>query len=282
MVDRKLVYNPLMNDAQQYTTTLTTPQKAIDALKSICPLSRSTIKDAMQKGAVWYQRGKQTQRIRRQDRKLDTGDELFLYYNASVLAQVCPKAELIADEGDFSVWYKPSGMLSQGSKWSDHCTINRWSETQLQPQRPAFIVNRLDRAAQGLMLIAHSKSMARFLSNLFEQHAIYKAYVAKVQGMGIKVGACALPIDDKQAVSHIHLLGTNANNSLVKVEIETGRKHQIRIHLASLGHPIVGDRQRHPGPHTEDLALACSELAWTDAKGTERQYSLPQHLLPTL
>jgi tRNA pseudouridine32 synthase/23S rRNA pseudouridine746 synthase len=132
------------------------------------------------------------------------------------------------------------------------------------------------------MLIAHSKSMARFLSNLFEQHAIYKAYVAKVQGMGIKVGACALPIDDKQAVSHIHLLGTNANNSLVKVEIETGRKHQIRIHLASLGHPIVGDRQRHPGPHTEDLALACSELAWTDAKGTERQYSLPQHLLPTL
>ena len=173
-------------------------------------------------------------------------------------------------------------MLSQGSKWSDHCTINRWSETQLQPQRPAFIVNRLDRAAQGLMLIAHSKSMARFLSNLFEQHAIYKAYVAKVQGMGIKVGACALPIDDKQAVSHIHLLGTNANNSLVKVEIETGRKHQIRIHLASLGHPIVGDRQRHPGPHTEDLALACSELAWTDAKGTERQYSLPQHLLPTL
>ena len=67
-----------MNDAQQYTTTLTSPQKAIDALESICPLSRSTIKDAMQKGAVWYQRGKQTQRIRRQDRKLEAGDELFL------------------------------------------------------------------------------------------------------------------------------------------------------------------------------------------------------------
>ncbi|HCH25151.1 MAG TPA: RNA pseudouridine synthase, partial [Oceanospirillaceae bacterium] len=43
-----------------------------------------------QKGAVWYQRGKHTQRIRRQDRKLEAGDELFLYYNASVLAQICP------------------------------------------------------------------------------------------------------------------------------------------------------------------------------------------------
>jgi len=271
-----------MNDAQQYTTTLSCTQKAIDALEAICPLSRSMIKDAMQKGAVWYQRGKHTQRIRRQDRKLEAGDELFLYYNASVLAQICPNAELVADEGDFSVWYKPSGMLSQGSKWSDHCTINRWAETHIEPQRPAFIVNRLDRAARGLMLIAHSKSMARFLSNLFEQHAIYKAYVAKVQGIGIKEGACTLPIHDKQAVSHIHLLGTNTNNSLVKVEIETGRKHQIRIHLASLGHPIVGDRQRHQGPHTQDLALACSELAWIDANGIERQYRLPKQWLPSL
>ena len=278
----ELVYNPRMNDSQQFSTTLTSPQKAIDALEAICPLSRSTIKDAMQKGAVWYQRGKQTHRIRRQDRKLEVGDELFLYYNPSVLAQICPKAELIADEGGFSVWYKPSGMLSQGSKWSDHCTINRWAEIQLQPQRTAFIVNRLDRAAQGLMLIAHTKSMARFLSNLFQQHAIYKAYVAKVQGTGIKAGTCTLPIDDKKAVSHIHLLDTNTNNSLVKVEIETGRKHQIRIHLAHLGHPIVGDRQRHPEPHTEDLALACSELVWADANGTERQYRLPKHLLPTL
>ena len=271
-----------MNDAQQYTTILTSPQKSIDALEPICPLSRSIIKDAMQKGAVWYKRGKHTQRIRRQDRKLEAGDELFLYYNESVLAQVSPKAELIADESDFSVWYKPSGMLSQGSKWSDHCTINRWAETQVQPQRPAFIVNRLDRAAQGLMLIAHTKSMARFLSNLFEKHTIYKAYVAKVQGTGIQEGICTLPIGDKEAISNVHLLDKNTKNSLVKVEIKTGRKHQIRIHLASLGYPIIGDRQRHLGPHTEDLALACSELAWTDANGTERQYSLPGHLLPQL
>lgn len=266
--------------AEQYQITLSQPQTAIEALFEVCPLSKSQIKDAMQKGAVWYQRGKQTQRIRRKDRQLKPGDTVFLYYNPEVLDQYCPEAILIADEGDFSVWYKPSGMLSQGSKWSDHCTINRWVETQLEPSRPAFIVNRLDRAAQGLMLIAHTKNMARFLSQLFEKHLIYKAYVAKVQGTGLKQQTCNLPIGEREATSHIYPIREGAKETLVKIEIESGRKHQIRIHLASVGYPIIGDRQRHPGPHTEDLALVSAELAWQDEAGKDWHFQVPDHYLP--
>ena len=268
--------------ANTYQIQLDKPQSALDALLEVCPLSKTQIKDAMQKGAVWFQRGKQTQRIRRKDRQLKVGDTVYLYHNAEVLAQPCPEATLIADEGDFSVWYKPSGMLSQGSKWSDHCTINRWAETHLQPNRPAFIVNRLDRAAQGLMLIAHTKSMARYLSKLFEMHAIYKAYVAKVQGTGIQKQTCTLPIEARSATSHISFLDENHKESLVKVEIESGRKHQIRIHMASLGHPIVGDRQRHPGPHEEDLALVSAELAWQDEHGIDWYFEIPKQYLPQL
>ena len=268
--------------AYTYQITLDKASTALDALFNVCPLSKAQIKDAMQKGAVWYQRGKQTQRIRRKDRQLKAGDTVYLYYNPDVLAQICPQAELIADEGDFSVWYKPSGMLSQGSKWSDHCTINRWAETHLQPNRPAFIVNRLDRAAQGLMLIAHTKSMARYLSNLFEKHAIYKAYVAKVQGIGIQQQTCSMPIDERQATSHIYPIGENTKESLVKVEIESGRKHQIRIHMAGLGHPIVGDRQRHPGPHEQDLALVSAELAWQDEQGKDWRFVIPAQYLPSI
>ena len=271
-----------MTNPQTYHITLTQPQTALEALAQVCPLSNSQIKDAMQKGAIWYQRGKQTQRIRRKDRQLKAGDTVYLYYNPEVLAQQSPEAVLIADEGDFSVWYKPSGMLSQGSKWSDHCTINRWAETHLQPNRPAFIVNRLDRAAQGLMLIAHTKSMARFLSQLFEKHAIYKVYVAKVQGTGVQKQTCTLPIDDRPATSHIYPLDANAKESLVKIEIESGRKHQIRIHLASLGYPIVGDRQRHPRPHEEDLALVSAELAWQDEQGKDWRFQIPSQYLPSL
>lgn len=268
--------------AKTYKIQLDKPLSALDALLEVCPLSKTQIKDAMQKGAVWFQRGKQTQRIRRKDRQLKVGDTVYLHHNPEVLAQQCPEATLIADEGEFSVWYKPSGMLSQGSKWSDHCTINRWAETHLQPNRPAFIVNRLDRAAQGLMLIAHSKSMARYLSSLFEKHTIYKAYVAKVQGTGVQKHTCTLPIDDRPATSHIYPLDENTKESLVKVEIESGRKHQIRIHMASLGHPIVGDRQRHPGAHEEDLALVSAELAWQDEQGKDWCFQIPSEYLPSL
>ena len=267
-----------MKDTETFSIVIQGPQTAVDALLSITELSRNTIKEAMQKGAVWVQRGKQTKRIRRQDRLLQSQDTLFLYYNPQVLGQTCPDAYLLADEGEFSVWYKPSGMLSQGSRWSDHCTINRWVEGHISPARTAFIVNRLDRAAHGLMLIAHSKAMARFLSSLFAEHKIYKAYVAKVTGHIESPLTCSLEVNDKPAQSHIQPLANNASHSLVSVEIETGRKHQIRYHLASIGLPIVGDRLYHPGPYEEDLALACSELAWTDNNGVERRYRLPQHL----
>ena len=111
-------------------------------------------------------------------------------------------AVLIADEGDYSVWYKPYGMLSQGSKWGDHCTINRWVEQNHPPQRPAFIVNRLDRAAQGLMLIAHTKSSASALSDLFEKRAINKKYTALVSGSFPEELILDSAVDEKHAVSY--------------------------------------------------------------------------------
>jgi tRNA pseudouridine32 synthase / 23S rRNA pseudouridine746 synthase len=132
-------------------------QTALDWLAAATGLSRQHIKQTMDRGAVWITHGKHTQRLRRAKRQLPAGDTLHLYYDAAVLAQQPPEPGLVADESDYSVWHKPCGMLSQGSKWGDHCTINRWVEKHLAPQRPAFIVHRLDRAATGLMLIAHSR-----------------------------------------------------------------------------------------------------------------------------
>ena len=89
-----------------------------------------------------------------------------------MLSSPVPQALLIEDLIDYSVWYKPYGMLSQGSKWSDHCTIARFAQKNLSNERPAFIVHRLDRAATGLILIAHSKKAAKALSSLFENRTI--------------------------------------------------------------------------------------------------------------
>jgi len=141
----------------------------VDLLQRATGLSKQRIKLAMTQGAVWVTRGRNTQRLRRAKRALRTGDELHLYYDAEILAESPVEPTLIADVGAYSVWRKPYGLRSQGSKWGDHCTVARWAERHLRPERPTFTVHRLDRAANGLILVAHSKAMAAALSELFQK-----------------------------------------------------------------------------------------------------------------
>jgi tRNA pseudouridine32 synthase/23S rRNA pseudouridine746 synthase len=224
---------------------------AVDLLAEATDFSRQRIKQIMQKGAVWVTLAsgseKNAQRLRRAKKILQPGDTLHLYYDEKILAEEPPIPELIADEGTYSVWYKPYGLRSQGSKWSDHCTIARWVETHLEPQRPAFVVHRLDRAATGLIIIAHKKSTATQLSRMFAKREIEKRYRVVVHGRFPDTPepyTMTQAIDERAAVSHATLLEYDAeqDRSLLEVNIETGRKHQIRRHLAWAGFPVVGDR----------------------------------------
>ena len=254
----------------------------IDLLQGATGLSKQRIKLAMTQGAVWMTRGKNTQRLRRATRKLRAGDEVHLYYDAEILAETPAEPTLIADVGDYSVWNKPYGLRSQGSKWGDHCTVARWAERHLQPERPAFTVHRLDRAANGLIVVAHSKGMAAKLSGLFRERAVEKRYRALVAGdFSSQPNLLRLeqPIDGKEAVSEISFVEINADGdqSLVDVRIETGRKHQVRRHLKELGHPVIGDRMYGAGEQDGvDLQLTAYLLAFhCPVSGEPVEYRLP-------
>ena len=130
---------------------------AVELIHQSSTLPKGEIKQAMQKGAVWLEDNKGIRRLRRAKAKLTAGSTLHFYHDAEVLNQNIANPFLIEDCQTYSIWFKPAGVLSQGSKWGDHCTINRWIETQDPQQRPAFIVHHLDRAACGLMVIAHGK-----------------------------------------------------------------------------------------------------------------------------
>ena len=246
-----------------------------DALSS-ANLSRQKIKQTMQKGCVWLetkdaQGQPYIQRLRRAKKVLSPGDILHCYYDDKVLATEPPEATLVSDEGDYSIWSKPAGMLSQGSKWGDHSTIYRWAEKHLKPERPAFIVHRLDRAATGLIILAHKKQVASLFSKMFQQHEIEKHYHVTVEGNFEKLlinGALSkiidTKIDSKTAISHASFLSFNTekNESLLDVSIETGRKHQIRKHLLSIGYPVVGDRFYGTGNTKQDLQLTAISLSF--------------------
>jgi tRNA pseudouridine32 synthase/23S rRNA pseudouridine746 synthase len=254
----------------------------LDLLAAETGLSRQAIKQALDKGALWLEHGKHTRRTRRVKTSLRAGDTLHFYYDSDILCRQIEDAGLIADEGSYSIWYKPYGMYCQGSKWGDHCTITR--NVQKQTGRHVYLVHRLDRAARGLIIIAHTRYAAARFGDMFKQRQVDKTYQAIVHGLCPATGQVLTikdPIEGKPAVSHVRTLqlDNNAERSLLEVNIETGRKHQIRRHLASAGYPIVGDRLYGVKGDSDDLQLCAWRLAFRcPDSGVNKRYQLEQSL----
>lgn len=234
---------------------------AIDLLAAQTTLSKQQLKAAMANGAVWLESEYRIQRIRRAKKQMKHGETLHLYYDSEIQSQSTDPAILIADEGAYSIWNKPYGMYSQGSKWGDHCTIYRWAERHLEPERPAYLVHRLDRAANGLIILAHNRNTASAFADMFRQHAVQKKYRALVEGLLSNLElpfTLDEPVDGKAAETTIleTNISTEERTTNVLIDIKTGRKHQIRRHLSSIGHPVVGDRLYGATDTTRDLQLS--------------------------
>jgi tRNA pseudouridine32 synthase/23S rRNA pseudouridine746 synthase len=247
-------------------------ETAIDVLVAASNLSKSRIKDAMNKGAVWVQRGNSQKRLRRATATLQSGETLLLYYNAEVLALVPPAPVMVADERHYSVWVKPAGLLAQGTREGDHCSLLR--QVELLLKREVYLVHRLDREASGLMLIAHNGKAAAALSAMFSREPargkgvpdLQKTYLAEVTGNPPPSGELSTPVEDKPALTRFRCLeySRDSNRSLLEVDLVTGRKHQIRRHLAGAGWPILGDTRYGKGnADSRGLQLHATGLQFT-------------------
>src|SRR5690554_6004956 len=207
---------------QTIDLTVESSRLAVDALAEASGLPKQRIKDAMAKGACWWtQKGKQV-RLRKAKRELKPGTRIQLFYDDQVLARQPEEPELLENKGRYTVWFKPHGLLSQGSQWGDHCSLLRLAETELN--KPCFLVHRLDGDAAGIMLIAHDG----------------KASVSRVTTLSYDA---------------------DSDTTELEVRIETGRKHQIRRHLSGIDHPIVGDKL-YGTADSAGLQLTAVELAF--------------------
>lgn len=172
---------------------------------------------------------------------------------------------------------KPAGLLSVPGRLpeSQDCVI-AWLQ-QVYPE--ALTVHRLDQVTSGLMLYARGKPMQAALSGLFERRQVEKCYEALLEGeVAGEAGEVALPLIcdwpnrprqivdfevGKPALTRWRVIGRDAVAQRTRVALEpvTGRSHQLRVHMASLGHPIVGDVFYGAAP-AERVALHACALAF--------------------
>ncbi len=226
-------------------------------------LSKGRIKHALNCGALRVKKHKGgLQRLRRATAAVPAGSTISFHYDDALLSIKPEPVELLEDAGDYSIWFKPPGVLSQGTEWGDHCSLLRMAEVRFAQQRKVFLVHRLDRDACGLMLVAHTGEMADKLSRLFASREMEKHYLVRVKGAGMPtVFTLNTPLDGKDALTHAKVIGDDGATTLLAVRIETGRKHQIRRHLSSFGHPVLGD-PLYGERHEKGLHLSAINLSF--------------------
>jgi len=173
---------------------------------------------------------------------------------------------------------KPAGLLSMGSEREKERTAHRILNEHLKavnqsPHQQAFIVHRLDRETSGLMLFARSEAMQDALQRDWKNAS--KRYLAIVEGTPANASGTLRDhlLESKSlkvhralkggslAITHYRLMRSFGAMSLLELNLETGRKHQIRVQLATIGHPVVGDRKYGAGSDpARRLALHAYEL----------------------
>jgi 23S rRNA pseudouridine1911/1915/1917 synthase len=183
--------------------------------------------------------------------------------------------EVVFEDEHLLVVDKPAGVVVHPAPGHEAGTLAqalaaRGARGGGDPWRPG-IVHRLDRDTSGLLVVAKSDAVHRALQDLIRRREVQREYVALVSGRpDARTGTIDAPIGrdrrertshststdtPRDAVTHFEIAETYARTTLLHVRLETGRTHQIRVHLAAIGHPVCGDKQYGGGPCGQRLGL---------------------------
>jgi 23S rRNA pseudouridine1911/1915/1917 synthase len=210
---------------------------------------------------------------------------------------------LLEANADFLVAAKPPHLLSHPTRPDGAPTLLGWLQARF-PGEFLALANRLDRETSGVILVARSPGVASELGRMTMRREIEKFYLALVTGQcAAEYGFIDAPLgrlglsDDNPiwlrrgvippgdprpsaaAQTEFRLLGTGEEMSLLRLHALTGRLHQLRVHLAHIGHPVIGDKIYGPDPH---LYLKFIGEGWTEehaAKLILRRHALHAHEL---
>lgn len=218
-------------------------------------LSRTKARVLLGIGGVFVDRA----RVKVAGRAMKAGQQVEAVLGGAFVRAATPKRagegdhenealRVIAEEEDFIIVEKPSGLLTAPTPESDQnnlleqLVLLRKKRGDKNPS--IFVVHRLDMETSGLLVFAKSDQGNRYLSERFRTHDIRREYLGVVQGsVAEDLSQIEAPVQGKRALTRISVLERFGKEATwLRFQLETGRTHQIRLHMAGVGHPVLGDR----------------------------------------
>lgn len=174
-----------------------------------------------------------------------------------------PKLRVIHEDNEIIVVEKKEGLLTVSTGKADETTafsILKYYVKKSSSQNRIFVVHRIDRETSGVIMFAKERHIQLVLQENWHEIITRRTYIALVEGKveknestiktfltenekSKKMHSSDTDNGGQLAVTHYKVLKSNEHFSLLEIELETGRKNQIRVHMADLGHPIVGDKK---------------------------------------
>lgn len=260
-----------------------------DAIAALCPgVSKSEARRIIDRGGCTVN----VALVRVASRSVKTGDviEIGVMEAGRFQELQLPPEALLYEDMELIAVNKPAGINSQRTPYQLRGTLEYWVTEYFKAQgssEPARVVHRLDRGTSGVMLFPKNRQGAGRLSKLFQEGVVNKLYLALVSGrpdqerwtVNAPIGKVAsarygVVEGGKAAITEFRTVASSGEISLVEARPLTGRTHQIRVHLASVGLPILGDAT-YGGQTAGRMMLHCSVMTFQDLKNESVTVTAP-------
>lgn len=266
---------------ENYTPTAET--KLLEFMLEVMPQrKRTAIKQMLQHNQVAVNDNV----VRQFDTPIGPDDKVSINLTREFRVFSNRRVKLVYEDDDIMVIEKGYGLLSMGNdkvKDGTAYSIMREYLKWKNPLNKLFIVHRLDRDTSGLMMLAKNEESKNLLQHNWNNMVLNRKYVAVVEGYveqdsgevrsylaetsEYEVYSTQNPEEGKLAVTRYKVLRRGCGHTLLEVELDTGRKNQIRVHMKDLGHPISGDRRYGAGKSSiHRLALHAQTLRFVHPK----------------
>lgn len=238
----------------------------LEALQQLAPdSSKNTLRSWIEQGRVSIDEKK----AERANQMVEEGQEVVVNAKSKFLPF---NLKIVYEDADLVVIDKPAGLLSVATDMDDEPTAHGLLKERFHNPK-VFPIHRLDRETSGLLVFAYTPEARQELKEQLKERTMHREYRALVHGHpgkgtwhsslredpAMRVHTCA-PAEGKEAITHFETIRKQGECSLLKLRLQSGRKHQIRVQAADAGFPVVGDQKYGP-PEDEGKKLQLRAVA---------------------